>query len=163
EEVNREAGRAKQTISAYHGLSTMGQLATGLVPIAALELRAMETEIAAVRANLGRPNLHEMREAVGRLEESHARMKQQFQLLAATGSEDRRRAIDVIAEIRAFKQVVEPSLRENHVDLKVAIQDQQLLRIDMRPEKLFCLLQILTANSLDWLRGVDGASIRIKL
>jgi signal transduction histidine kinase len=163
QQVNREAVQAKQIISGYRGLATMGQLAAGLVPIAALEVTSLQSEIAALRACLNGQNSPRSREVISKIEESCTRMKQQLQILAATGKADRRRTIDVMAEIQGFKQIVEPFLKKSNVDLDVIIQDHQLLRVDMRPESFFCLLEILTANSLDWLRGVKGGCIRIAL
>src|SRR5262249_55540445 len=62
-----------------------------------------------------------------------------------------------------FRQLIAPLLAENGVEMELAVQESDVLRSEMRPENFFCLLQILTSNSLDWMQGTESRRIRLTL
>ena len=74
-------------------------------------------------------------------------------ITAATGGTERRRAIDLVAEARSFRQLIQPLLAAHGVEMELVIQESDVLRTEMRPENFYCLLQILTSNALDWTKG----------
>jgi signal transduction histidine kinase len=104
----------------------------------------------------------EARDAMQALADSLRHVDEQQQLiLAASGSTERRRAIDVAAEIATFQDVVRPLLDGKGFGMEVACPAKDVMRTEMRPENFVCLLQILTSNSLDWARRADSPSIKI--
>jgi signal transduction histidine kinase len=84
-------------------------------------------------------------------------------LQLGTGDNDRRRTIDLTAELCDFREASEPLLRRHEVRLELDYPAKEVLRVEMRPEHFHCLLQILTANALDWLPQVDERRIRVAL
>jgi C4-dicarboxylate-specific signal transduction histidine kinase len=84
-------------------------------------------------------------------------------LLAASVSTERRRAIDVVAEARAFRQFITPLLDRQAASMEISCPEAGVLRTEMRPENFCCLLQILATNSLEWLGGTEEPRIRIQL
>src|SRR5262249_3581434 len=55
---------------------------------------------------------------------------------------DRRRTIDLTAETCAFRDGVEPLLRQHAVRVELEHPAKEVLRANMRPEHFHCLLQI---------------------
>jgi C4-dicarboxylate-specific signal transduction histidine kinase len=84
-------------------------------------------------------------------------------MLAATGNSERRRAIDITAEIRSYREFILSLLESRGVEMEMVCPSAGVYRTEMRPENFYCLLQILTANSLDWLRGAVDPRIRITI
>lgn len=56
-----------------------------------------------------------------------------------------------------------PLLEAHDVEMELVLQESDVLRSEIRPENLYCLLQILTANSLNWLKGTESPHIRLTL
>jgi signal transduction histidine kinase len=164
EEVAREAAGLRETVEGYAGLAAIGQMTAGLVPVIAAELDLMRRELGRLREVLTGRRVPEAREAVARFEHSLDWLGDYHRMiLTASGGGDRRRAIDVVAEARAFRDVMAPLLESRGVQMEIVSQGPGVLRTEMRPEHFLCLLQILASNSLDWLRGVGSARIRVSL
>src|SRR5262245_148020 len=64
---------------------------------------------------------------------------------------------------RSFRDLVSGLLESRGVRMELSYPGREVLRTEMRPENFFCILQILTANSLDWLSGEESPRIRIAL
>jgi signal transduction histidine kinase len=164
EQVSREASQLGQTVEGYSGLASIGQLVAGLLPVTSLELARARREMANLREILTRRKIPGARETLARLEGSLAGVEgHQRMMLAASGNGERRRAIDVVAEVRAFRELIAPLLDRQDVQMEVISQDAQVLRTEMRPETLFCLLQILAINSLEWMREIKEPRLRVGL
>jgi C4-dicarboxylate-specific signal transduction histidine kinase len=67
------------------------------------------------------------------------------------------------AELKSFQELIQPLLVEHDVKLEIVCPSGAVLRTEMRPENFHCLLQILAANAMDWLKGVSEPRIRIEL
>jgi signal transduction histidine kinase len=164
EDVSREAAQLKQTVAGYSGLAAVGQMTAGLMPIMALELRRMQRHLAHLADTLAGRRVPQAREAMAGLDESLASIDEYCRMmLASSGSNERRRAIDVVAEVHAFQRLVEPLLAGQGVGVEVVSPSAGVLRTEVRPENFCCLLQILTTNSLEWLRGIPSPRIRIHI
>jgi signal transduction histidine kinase len=162
EQTLREQARQQQLMEGYSGLAAIGQMAAGMLPLLPLETRRMQAEMEKLRTILVGLKIPEAREAMQALTESLGHVNEQQQLiLAASGSAERRRAIDVTAEIAAFEDIVRPLLDGQGFTIEVISPAQEVMRTEMRPESFFCLLQILMSNSLDWARRVKAPRIRI--
>ena len=122
----------------------------------------MEAELERLRVILAGRKIPEAREALAALAASLENIDEQQRLvLAASGSTERRRAIDVSAEIASFHDIVRPLLDGQGVTIKVTTTAAEVLRTEMRPENFFCLLQILTSNAVEWARRVESPTIWI--
>ena len=162
EQSSKEEGRQRQFMDGYSGLAAIGQMAAGILPLLPLETQRMQAELEKLRTILSGRRIPEAREAMESLAGSLAHINEQKQLvLAASGSGERRRAIDVTAEIAAFQDVVRPLLDGQGFAIEVISPPKDVMRTEMRPESFFCLLQILVSNSLDWARRVESPKIRI--
>jgi signal transduction histidine kinase len=162
EKTLSEQTRHQKLMEGYSGLATIGQMAAGMLPLLPLETRRMKTEMERLRTVLLGRKIPEARESMQALSDSLSHLNEQQQLiLAASGSAERRRAIDVTAEIAAFEDTVRPLLDSQGFTIEVTCPAREVMRTEMRPENFFCLLQILMSNSLDWARRVDTPRIRI--
>jgi hypothetical protein len=160
EQANRERARTRQLMEGYSGLAAIGQMSAGLLPLLPLETQRMKAELEKLRSILTGRKIPEAREAMDVIAESLGHINEQQQLiLAASGSTERRRAIDVIAEIAAFQDIVRPLLEGQGFVIEVSTPASELMRTEMRPENFFCLLQILMSNSLEWARRVESPKI----
>jgi C4-dicarboxylate-specific signal transduction histidine kinase len=162
EQTHREQTDQQILMQGYSGLAAIGQMAAGILPLLPLETRRMQAELEKLRTILDGRRIPEAREVMRGLSDSLGHISEQQQLiLAASGSTERRRAIDVTAEIAAFEDTVRPLLDGQGFTIEVACPAQEVMRTEMRPENFFCLLQILVSNSLDWARRVENPKIRI--
>ena len=157
-----EQGRRQQFMEGYSGLAAIGQMAAGMLPLLPLETQRMQAELEKLRNILAGRRIPEAREAMESLAGSLTHINEQQQLvLSASGSTERRRAIDVTAEIAAFQDVVRPLLDGQGFEMEVVCPAKEVMRTEMRPENFFCLMQILMSNSIDWARRVETPKIRI--
>jgi signal transduction histidine kinase len=132
------------------------------LPLLPLQTQRMGLELERLGTILSGRRIPEARETMESLAESIRHIIEHQQLiLAASGSTDRRRAIDVAAEIAVFQDVVRPLLEGQGFTMEVVCPAQEVMRTEMRPERFICLLQILTSNSLDWARRVEAPKIKI--
>jgi C4-dicarboxylate-specific signal transduction histidine kinase len=162
-QVAREAEQLRQTIEGYAGLAAMGQMTAGLAPVIPPRLRQMQDELRQLREVLAGRRVPEARKALYGLEDSLSWLGEYYRLMLVASGSERRRAIDVVAEVRAFREVMTPLLDARGVQMELVCTDTGVLRTEMRPEHFLCLLQILASNSLDWLHGVASPRIRVTL
>jgi signal transduction histidine kinase len=162
EQAEQERSCQAQLLEGYSGLAAIGQMAAGMLPLLPLETRRIQAELEKLRTILSGRKIPEAREAMDVIAESLGHINEQQQLiLAASGSTERRRAIDVVAEIAAFQEIVEPLLDGQGFEIEVMYPAREVMRTEMRPENFFCLLQILMSNSVEWARRMESPRIRI--
>lgn len=157
-------GSHQRLLEGCFGLAAVGQMATALLSVLPHELDGLLAELHGLRKRTnGRANGNG-KEPVDRFGQTLTAMADRIRLLqAATGGTDRRRAIDVAAELEVFEDYIEPVLARQNAQLDIEYAAEEVLRTEMRPETLHCLLNILTSNSLDWLAQVKDRKIRISL
>jgi signal transduction histidine kinase len=161
QQQKQEENRQQQIMSGYFSLAAVGQMASGMLPLLPIQIQRMQAEIARLRTILGGRKIKEASEAIHCLSKSLDQIKDQQRLiLTACGSGERRRAIDVTAEIAAFQTMVQPLLEGEGFIMEVT-SGPEVMRTEMRPENFFCLLQILLTNSFEWARRVEEPRIRI--
>src|SRR5262249_28223222 len=96
EKVGREAAQLRQTVEGYSSVAAIGQMTVGLMPVIPLELDRMQRELTRLRTILGQQKLPEARQVMAALEDSLAGVREYHRMmLAAAGTNERRRAIDV--------------------------------------------------------------------
>jgi signal transduction histidine kinase len=73
----------------------------------------------------------------------------------------RGQALDLLVELEKTSNIFEAALRKKGITLKVVTRTQDVLRIDMAPDRFQRLLAILILNSMDWIEGWPKPEIRI--
>src|SRR5262249_30490484 len=123
------------------------------------ELGRREEDLGAIRRSLAGTNGNG--QTLQRLSGSLSFVAERLQLVQfASGANDRRRAIDLVAELETFQAAIGSLLDVHKVRMQVEYPEREVLRTEMRPEHFHCLLQILTLNSLDWLGKTEERRIR---
>jgi C4-dicarboxylate-specific signal transduction histidine kinase len=160
----RQAGVSKKQVDGYFGLAAVGQMASGLVRFLPAKVAGLQKEVKSLRSTLNGSTEPAARHALDRLAGAMTQVHESLLMLAASSvSTNRRRAIDIAAELTSFRDFMEPVLAGHAIKLDVDCPKGAVLRTEMRPENFHCVLQILTANAIDWLAGVPEARIRIEL
>jgi signal transduction histidine kinase len=124
-------------------------------------VRELQATLGALRRSLEPANGHPPPPALAALGKAVDRLAGQLRLLPFAATGERPRTIDVTAELTAFAASVEPLLRRDGVRLDLKHPARQVVRVEMAPEQLHCLLHILTANAVDWLGQVEERRIRV--
>jgi signal transduction histidine kinase len=164
EQALRDAAERRRLVEGYSGVAAIGQMAAGMLPTIPHELKRIREELDRMKEILFRRRIPEVRDSIAGLGASLENVDKTLRVIgAATGSAERRRAIDLVAEARSYKQLVDPLLAARGVEMELSIQDCELLRSEMRPENFYSLLQILTSNSLDWMKGSESHRIKLAL
>lgn len=146
------------------GLAAIGQMTSGLLSVLPDELDQLLADLNSLRKGVNRKAGENGHDSFDHFGQTLTSMTARVRLVqAATSGNDRRRAIDVIAEVESYENYIEPLLEKHGVRLEVEYASDDVLRTEMRPETLHCLLNILTVNSLDWLVQVKERRIRIGL
>jgi signal transduction histidine kinase len=147
----------------YAELAALGQSAAGLSRTIAPILDEIRSEAQTLRDTFNGTRQGAVRRALAGLEMSVANIGTMLSMVSHVDgdSRDRRRVIDLVAELQNARRMILPLLAERGVVMEVVTPGAGLLRTAMRPETFHRLLHILASNSLDWLAGVKGAMIRI--
>lgn len=162
-ERTRERITQERLLEGYEGLAAVGQIAYHLFPFLPQELGQLRNDIQALHRGAAAANGQgQVFERLAAAVESVATRLEVFQLTAGRGN-DRRRAIDLMAEVEAFRRSVGPTFEARNIRLAIAYPEQEVVRTEMRPEHFHGLLHILAANSLDWLGRGESQRVRVAL
>src|SRR5262249_34390973 len=128
------------------------------------ELKRIRDELERMKTFLAHRRIPEVRESMAELGASLESVDETLRVItAATGSAERKRAIDLVAETRSYRRLLRPLLAASGVEMELATPEDEVVRTEMRPENYYCLLQILTTNAMDWMRRGDSPRIRLML
>jgi signal transduction histidine kinase len=164
ETLARQAGAGRKQVEGYFGLAAVGQMASGLARFLPGKVARLQEEVKNLKRTLNGSTEPAARQALDQLAGAMSEVNESLRMLAvSSGSTDRRRAIDIAAELESFRELTEPLLKEHGIKLDIDCPAGAVLRTEMRPENFHCLLQILTANAMDWLRKTDEPRIRIEV
>jgi signal transduction histidine kinase len=164
EQALRDAADRKRMVEGYSNVAAIGQMTAGMLPVIPHEMKRIRDELERMKAILYHRRIPEVRDSISGLDASLGKIDETLRIItAATAGTERRRAIDLVAETRSFRQLIEPLLNAYGAEMELVIQETDLLRTEMRPENYYCLMQILIANTLDWSRGGDPPRIRLTL
>jgi signal transduction histidine kinase len=162
EERAQERARGERLLGGYEGLAAIGQMAAVILPALPQEIGQVREELRAIRKATVAANGDGQHFA--RLADTLKGLADRLELFRlAQGGNDRRRAIDLAAELGLFERTVGPLLAGHGVRMEIEAPARQVVRTEMRPEHFHCLLQVLTANSLDWIGQGDGGDRRIRV
>lgn len=163
-EVAEQQAAQQRLVEGCFGLAAVGQMTTGLLSMLPDELDGLLAELNSLRKAINGKANGDGHGTVDRFGQILTGMTDRIRLVqAATRGNDRRRAIDVIAEVEAFEGYIEPLLDRHGVQLDVGHPPDEVIRTEMRPEIVHCLLNIMMSNSLDWLVQVKDRKVRIGL
>jgi signal transduction histidine kinase len=164
ETLARQAGASKKLVEGYFGLAAFGQMAAGLARFLPGKVAALHDEVKNLKKTLNGSTDPASGRALDQMARAMAEIDNSLRMLAAhAGRSDRRRAIDIAAELKCFRELIRPLLVEHDIELEIACPSRAVLRTEMRPANFHCLLQILASNAIDWLKGVSEPRIRIEL
>jgi C4-dicarboxylate-specific signal transduction histidine kinase len=164
EQVLRDAADRKRMVEGYSEVAAIGQMTAGMLRVIPHELKRIRSEIERMKMILAHRRIPEVRESMTGLDASLTSIDQTVRVMTtASGGSERKRAIDLVAEARSFRQLISPLLVAHAVEMELIIQESHVLRTEMRPENLYCLLQILTTNALDWIRGEPSPKLKLTL
>ncbi len=164
ETLARQAGASKKLAEGYFGLAAIGQMASGLARFLPDRLARLHDEVNNFKRSLNGSTDPASRQALDQLAGAMTKINNSLRMLTVnSGGTDRRRAIDIAAELECFDELIEPVLTEHGIKLEIDCPASGVLRTEMRPENFHCLLQILAANAIDWLKGVAEPRIRVSV
>lgn len=83
--------------------------------------------------------------------------------ILSEGHSNRRRAIEVPAELRRAVQLYKHEFKPRGLTMKVKAGTGPLLRVDMSPERFHLLLNILLQNAMDWTEDVSSPEINVQV
>ena len=162
EQFSRERMSHDRLVDGYAGLAAVGQMTALMLPAVPREVERLREDLEALRKAVAGAGLSQHARMFDRLVGGLESITERVGLLhVAAGSGDRRRAIDLSAELEAFRKLTAHILESQGVKLETECPQGEVIRTEMRPENFHCLLQVLTSNSLDWLRGKVGPRIRV--
>jgi signal transduction histidine kinase len=162
EHFEREQTAHDRLIEGYADLAAVGQMTAFFVAELSRDLEQLTDQMKA-RAKDRPEELGGHTEGQERASQLAAFSSRMQLLRLAASSEERRRAIDVEAELKSFLELARPALSARGVKIKVDITDGEVIRTSMRPEHFHCLLQVLTANAIEWMRDEDLRRFRISV
>jgi len=121
--------------------------------------KATEVVIRSVSSQLEALNTHsELNGAARPLKELSSQLKMLLSAFdVAKPGNERRRALDVPAELSALKKLLEPVLLETGTEFSIHSSTGPVLRTEMRPEYFRSLFSLLAENSLQWANGKKPA------
>jgi C4-dicarboxylate-specific signal transduction histidine kinase len=162
EQAAKDAAYQQQVIEGYSGLAAIGQMATGVAAVLPHEIGEMRELIGRLREVLAHKKLPEAREPMDGIAGLLTQLEElQRVMTTATGGTERRRAIDMVAEAKAYRELIRSWLEASHAEMDITAPVGELLRTEMRPENFYALLQILTSNAMEWQRHLPSPSMRI--
>jgi signal transduction histidine kinase len=162
EQASKETTYQRQVIDGYSGLAAIGQMAAGLAAVLPHEVGKIRGMIEDLRCVLAKRRVPEARENLDSLTASLARLEEfQRAMSTVTGSADRRRAIDMLAEAMAYRDLIGPWLDSANARMDIMAPEGEVLRTEMRPENFYAVLQILISNAMEWQAGSPCPEMRL--
>jgi signal transduction histidine kinase len=163
ESVDRQETVSRRLFEGYSDLAALGQAAVGLSRSVQPHLEKARDATARIRAGAGQSKKRATLIALDELAKTIELISDRIAMVGPMENvaNRRRRALDVFCELNAFRDLLQPFLQTAGVDMDVAADPAQVIRVEMRPETFRRLLHLLATNSVDWLRGVRRPRIRI--
>jgi signal transduction histidine kinase len=162
EQNAKEHARQQKDLEGYTALAVIGQMAASLPQSLPPELGRMQADLAALRRLLATTQNRPARQSLDRIADTVTCLTGRLQMLQlGTGGNDRRRTIDVVAEIKSFRDSIGPLLGVQDIRMEVECPVGEVIRAEMRPEHFHCILQALISNSLDWLGQAEIRRLRV--
>jgi signal transduction histidine kinase len=169
-ELSRLAGKLREVLErdrnirrrfegGHAELAALGQAVHGLGLSLRPLLEGIRQQCRELR-NIGRGH-NPVKDSVRAIEAAVGSILERMEMIIpGVGSRsERRRAIDVLAELRRVQDLLGPLLEAAGV--RMVLSGSGLARTEMRPENFHRLMCVLAMNSIEWLRGVTKPEIRL--
>jgi signal transduction histidine kinase len=163
ETSNRQKALHDRFLDGYSDLAALGQAAVGVSQSIQPQIEAIYGAVERLREHIRSTGGRASSAALRSLEESVAIIADRVAMIAPmeTGAIQRRRVLDVPAELAVFRRLVKPVLDAAKVEMEIDTRAGLVLRIEMRPDTFHRLLHILVTNSLEWLQGTRDPRVRV--
>jgi len=160
----REEAQRRLFVEGYSELAAVGQAAIGLSRSVQPLLENIRAQLETIRARLDARARRAATIAFDEIKTATTSLSNRTAMLASmeVHGHHRRRAMDVPAEVEAFKSLVTPMLEERKIKMVAELPRSGVLRVEMRPESFQRILHILMNNSLEWLHRVRNPEVRVK-
>lgn len=154
-----ENGTRRQLARAYSELASLGQAACGIAEGLRSKMGDVRDECARLRAIISLNAKHDVTCALHEIEHSLLQITTHMGMLDwihATGGDrrrfkDRRRSIDVIAELNGCREAFKPLLATRKAEMKVRCKGDSVQRVMMLPEVFRLLVHTFLTNTLEWI------------
>jgi signal transduction histidine kinase len=153
-------------LNGYAELAAIGHAATGISRTIDPLVRELRDQCGLLRTAMNGSATKQFARPLRALEEGIGSIVERLAMLVpidAAMASQRRRAIDVVAELQASSLSLRPILEERQVEVKISGPSVGVTRTDMRPENFHRLVYILVTNSLDWLAQVKKPEIGVSV
>lgn len=154
-----------RAVTDYADLAALGSAAGDICNSLTVDLADIKQQCAALDALTEGTGSRPKKKRIRAITDATDLIEQKLKIITplTTNSSRRSRTIDVTAETLMFKELVGPRLEEESIRLAIDCEDDQKLhRVKLNPEDFHRTLNILFANSVDWLRGISSPRIRIR-
>jgi len=164
ESVDRREALHRRFLEGYSELAALGQAAIGISRAVRPQLELLRQLGSRIRDEALRPRRRSTLDVVDQFARTIDVVVDRLAMVAPmeTSANHRRRTLDVISELSAFRELMQPPLRAAGVEMEIIADSACVARTEMRPETFHRLLYILAMNSLDWLHGIRLPRIRLK-
>jgi signal transduction histidine kinase len=161
EAAERDARLQRRFIEGHAELAALGQAAHGFCLALGPLLEEIRTQCRELRTSLARRRVQGKGLSTRTIEMLVDAVRERVGIITvgADARTRRRRAIDVLGELRRVRDLLHPLLDAARV--RMMLGGSGLVRAEMRPETFHRLVCVLALNSLEWLRGVKAAEIRV--
>jgi signal transduction histidine kinase len=161
--VERQEVMHGRYLEGYANLAALGQAAIGLSRSLEPHVNVLREVSAKLREGAGHASKRSIAASVNQLTQAIDMIADRVAMVGPmeTSANHRRRALDVASELTVFRALMQPVLSAAGIEMEIATDTADVVRIEMRPETFHRLLHIFATNSLDWLHGIRQPRIRI--
>jgi signal transduction histidine kinase len=163
-ELDREKSLRVRLVGLFSELAAAGQVGSVLSSSVRALIPNIRRQMNGLRGELNGLGTRGTARLLVGIEQSLKSLDHGMSALTIQGGElgGRRRAIDVVAELRQARLLLAPLLEAHSVRLEIRARRNGVLRVEMHPESLQRIACILASNSIDALKGRRGARIEIR-
>lgn len=165
DELGREQSVQRRLVEGYCELAAAGQVASVLSPSLRALIPDIRKHVAGLREGLNGSGTRGAARRLLGIEHSLTALDHGISALVLLGGDvnGRRRAIDVVAELRRVRALLAPLLEAHSLRMEVRAPRTGVLRVEMHPENLQRVACILVSNSIDWLKGRRGGRVDVRV
>lgn len=165
ERREQEHQHQQRLLAGYADLAALGQAVTkvgdSVEPIA----RDLRRSLDALANLIDGRQVRGASPLMRNLQTGLAAVEQRLALLAPLdnrGLVQRRRTLDIQAELQGARAWLEPMLGEHGIRLEIEMPRRGVLRAELRPDVLARVLHVLASNTIEWTRTTVNPRLRIQ-
>jgi hypothetical protein len=164
EELVAREGLHRQLEEGYAELATVGQAALGISSIVGPVLHDIVARSALLVSDIDRGAKGTLVNSARELLQSARMVSERVQMLAPLdggSATNRRRAIDLVAEVESVLRTLEPILEARGVRMLVDPGTENMVRAELRPENFHRAMYVIVSALVDGLRHVRKPEIKL--